>query len=70
MDDDQEVVSDEGIPCPYCGNVHSDMEDYAEHVSFWGSDGGRKQYECLFCDKIFEVKEQVSRVWVSYGIEE
>lgn len=69
MDDGKKVFNDNGIQCPYCKNIHFDMEDYADHVSLWGSDGGIKRYECLFCDKIFEVSELVSRTWVSHGIQ-
>lgn len=48
--------------CPHCGYKYNiDTEDYAELVTWWGDD--THNLWCHECDKVFEVKEYVSRWW-------
>lgn len=63
-----DVESNRGPKCPYCGNVHSDLGDYRNVVSYWGTDGTLFEFDCSECGLVFKVNEVVHRYWESTPI--
>ncbi len=69
----EEVSSDMGPKCPYCGHEHSEAEDWRHVISIWGREWGVKvegpvDYKCSACGLVFPVRESVSRTWESRPI--
>ena len=56
----EEVESDDGPKCPYCGYVDDDHTDWHDVVTYWGDQ--TVSYSCSNCDKDYNVQENVSHV--------
>lgn len=61
MDDDGTAWSDDGIPCPYCGNVRTD--DLSDVTGAYTEDGG--ELECSRCEKSFKFSTFISHSYTS-----
>jgi hypothetical protein len=59
------IESDRGPVCPYCGHCHEEVETWEAHVSYWGTDGGTREFQCVECELTFAVGEIVTRTWKS-----
>lgn len=58
----KEAWSDDGIPCPYCGHVHT--QDLCEIHGAHSEDGG--EIECDECRKDFSFSTYISYSYTSY----
>lgn len=58
---------DEYIFCPYCGE-EIDNEDDLYPVSYHGDD--IEEMDCPCCDKVFEIKERITREYSSKKMED
>ncbi|MCA9137270.1 MAG: hypothetical protein KDB00_10935 [Planctomycetales bacterium] len=67
MSREPDTQSDEGVKCPYCGLVVTDLSEYGECVSYWGHQGDDPvELDCEGCDETFYVREEVERTWHSF----
>lgn len=57
---EERLRKEEEIRCPHCEELQPN-DDMQYPISYHSSEDGPEEWTCVFCDKIFFVKENVRR---------
>ena len=58
----QQIQEEREIKCPFCFEIQLN-DDNQYPVSYWGSEDGAEEWECIYCEKKFFIKEEVERTY-------